>query len=143
MNSATIFMDGQPIGKGRPRFTRMGRVYTPEKTRKFEHKLAAIASNYMMLHQLEPTTEPCIMIIQAQFEIPKSWTKKKKLAAAMGDINPGKPDIDNIAKIVLDSFNGVVFEDDAQVVDLSVNKCYGLEPSLTTIVYWGEECLTT
>ena len=37
-------------------------------------------------------------------------------------IYPGKPDIDNIAKIVLDSFNGVVFEDDAQVYDLKVVK---------------------
>ena len=62
------------------------------------------------------------MVIKAQFEIPKSWTKAKKAAAAAYEILPGKPDIDNIAKIVLDSFNGVVFEDDAQVYDLKVVK---------------------
>ena len=135
MKSVTIFMDGQPIGKGRPRFTRIGRVYTPEKTRKFEHKLAAIASNYMMLHQLEPTDRPCSMVIEARFEIPKSWTKAKKAAAEANEIYPQKPDADNIAKIVLDSFNGVVFEDDAQVYDLRVAKTYG-DPCLVTEVTW-------
>ena len=64
------------------------------------------------------------MVIKAQFEIPKSWTKAKKAAAEADEIYPGKPDIDNIAKIVLDSFNGVVFEDDAQVYDLKVFKRY-------------------
>ena len=135
MTAAYIWLPGQPIGKGRPRFTRMGRVYTPEKTRKFEHRLAATASNYMMLHQLEPTSKICVVVIRAQFEIPKSWTKAKKAAAQVNEIYPGKPDIDNIAKIVLDSFNGVVFEDDAQVYDLRVIKTYG-DPCLVTEVTW-------
>ena len=135
MTAAYIWLPGQPIGKGRPRFTRMGRVYTPEKTRKFEHRLAATASNYMLLHQLEPTSKPCVVVIRAQFEIPKSWTKAKKAQADANEIYPGKPDIDNIAKIVLDSFNGVVFEDDAQVYDLRVVKTYG-DPCLVTEVTW-------
>jgi Holliday junction resolvase RusA-like endonuclease len=87
----------------------------------------------MMLRQLEPTTMPCHMVIKAQFEIPKSWTKTKKAAAAAYEILPGKPDIDNIAKIVMDSFSGVVFEDDAQVYDLKVVKTYG-DPCLLTEV---------
>ena len=28
-----VWMIGQPIGKGRPRFTRQGRAYTPAKTK--------------------------------------------------------------------------------------------------------------
>lgn len=136
MTSTYIWLPGQPIGKGRPRFTRMGRVYTPEKTRKFEHRLAAAASDYMALHNLEPTEKPCQMVIKAQFEIPKSWTKARKAAAAADIIYPGKPDIDNIAKIVLDSFNGVVFADDAQVYDLKVFKRYAEEPCLVTTVTW-------
>ncbi len=133
MTTTYIWLPGQPIGKGRPRFTRTGRVYTPEKTRRYEHRLAGTASNYMMLRQLEPTTMPCHMVIKAQFEIPKSWTKTKKAAAAAYEILPGKPDIDNIAKIVMDSFSGVVFEDDAQVYDLKVVKTYG-DPCLLTEV---------
>ena len=135
MTTTYIWLPGQPIGKGRPRFTRTGRVYTPEKTRRYEHRLAGTASNYMVLHQLEPTTMPCQMVIKAQFQIPKSWTKAKKLQAEQREIFPGKPDIDNVAKIVLDSFNGVVFEDDAQVYELRVLKGYG-DPCLSVAVAW-------
>jgi Holliday junction resolvase RusA-like endonuclease len=35
-----------------------------------------------------------------------------------------KPDIDKLARSVLDALSGVVFLDDAQVVDLSVSKLY-------------------
>ena len=90
----------------------------------------------MLLHQLDCTEKPCKVLIKAQFEIPKSWTKARKAAAAADIIYPGKPDIDNIAKIVLDSFNGVVFEDDAQVYDLKVFKRYAEEPCLITTVTW-------
>ena len=38
-----------------------------------------------------------------------------------------KPDADNIAKIVLDALNGVAYEDDSQVINLSVQKRYSEE----------------
>lgn len=36
--------------------------------------------------------------------------------------NLTKPDIDNVLKAVLDGLNGVAYEDDAQVVEVSVTK---------------------
>ena len=87
------------------------------------------------LRQLDPITVPCKVLIRAQFQIPKSWTKAKKLQAEQREIFPGKPDIDNVAKIVLDAFNGVVFEDDAQVYELRVLKGYG-DPCLSVAVAW-------
>lgn len=35
-----------------------------------------------------------------------------------------KPDIDNIIKIILDGLNGVMFDDDKQVVNVSATKVY-------------------
>ena len=35
-----------------------------------------------------------------------------------------KPDVDNIAKAVFDSLNGIAYKDDAQVVELSMSKYY-------------------
>lgn len=35
-----------------------------------------------------------------------------------------KPDCDNIAKTILDALNGLAYDDDAQVVYLSVYKLY-------------------
>ena len=34
-----------------------------------------------------------------------------------------RPDIDNIAKSILDSFNGVLWEDDSQVIYLEIEQC--------------------
>lgn len=64
------------------------------------------------------------MFVTAFYKIPKSWTKAKKQAAMDGDITPGKPDVDNIAKIVMDSLNKLAYLDDKQVNFLSVRKQY-------------------
>ena len=36
-----------------------------------------------------------------------------------------KPDVDNLAKAVLDALNGIIYRDDSQVNKLSVSKLYG------------------
>jgi Holliday junction resolvase RusA-like endonuclease len=134
-----VILSGQPIGKGRPRFTRQGRTYTPAKTKDYEQKLRQAAIEAMKDHDREPTEMPCRVVILAQFEIPKSWPKYKKNAALTGEGNykPGKPDIDNIAKAALDAMNGVVFKDDALVSKLEVEKRYG-QPLLIATVFFDE-----
>ena len=41
-----------------------------------------------------------------------------------GKITPGKPDVDNVAKIVMDSLNELAYLDDRQVNFLSIRKQY-------------------
>ena len=41
-----------------------------------------------------------------------------------------KPDVDNIAKSILDALNGFVFKDDNQVSKISVEKRYALEEKI-------------
>ena len=61
--------------------------------------------------------------IEVYYKIPKSYTKKRIQAIRDGLEMPlKKPDSDNIAKIVLDSLNKIAFNDDAQVVELTVIK---------------------
>ena len=51
-----------------------------------------------------------------------------------------KPDCDNIAKIILDSLNGIAFKDDNQVSKLEVNKVYGTEDKVEVeIIYLDKE----
>ena len=38
-----------------------------------------------------------------------------------------KPDIDNIAKIILDALNKLAFNDDNQIIKLSIEKVYSEE----------------
>jgi Holliday junction resolvase RusA-like endonuclease len=48
-------------------------------------------------------------------QIPKSWTKKKKVAK-QGKYCDNNADIDNYCKSILDALNGVYYKDDSQVV---------------------------
>ena len=67
---------------------------------------------------------PVTVVIEAVFSIPKSWTRAKKAEAAAGKLAPGKPDIDNILKVVLDGLNGIAYEDDKQVTIVQCKKFY-------------------
>lgn len=123
----TFEIKGVPKGKARPRFTKQGRAYTPKETRDYEREIADIAHNAAVVQNWRKADKstPLMVEIKAIFPIPASWSKKQKQAAMCGEIYPTvKPDCDNIAKVILDSLNGIVFDDDKQVVGLVVGKCY-------------------
>lgn len=115
------------IGKQRPRYSgKTGRMYTPTKTSTFEEKIKwAFKSKYNI--ETEPSDKPFKAKIIAVFEPPKSLSKKKKEELLFKVDYTKKPDADNIAKIILDSLNGLVYKDDSQVSALLVLKDYGIE----------------
>ena len=125
----SFWIPGQPIGKGRPRFAR-GRAYTPPITHRAEMKVAAIASGAMIEAGLKPFTAPVSCVIVARYRIPPSWTKAKQADAQAHKIVPGKPDLDNVLKLILDACNGVCFEDDAQVAWIEAIKTFSDEPGI-------------
>ena len=136
MNSITFIVYGDPIGKQRARTftTRKGivRTVTPDKTRNYEDKVAweykRQCPNVYFVGELE-------VIINAYFDIPKSWSKKKKKDAADGIIRPSvTPDCDNIAKSVLDSLNKVSYDDDKAIQDLHIHKHYSNEPRVEVTI---------
>jgi Holliday junction resolvase RusA-like endonuclease len=45
-----------------------------------------------------------------------------------------KPDLDNLAKSVLDGLNGVVYLDDSQLVSLHITKVYDHSPGVDIMV---------
>lgn len=124
----TFEIVGEPQGKGRPRFSTRGgfvKTYTPEKTASYENFVKVC---YLNKYKGQKLDGEIIAEIIAYFSIPKSFSKKKRVQAIEGKIRPTKkPDTDNIAKTILDSLNGIAFEDDKQVVALLVKKLYGEE----------------
>lgn len=114
------------IGKQRPRYiSRTHRMYTPTKTSTFEEKVKwAFKSKYNI--ETELSTKPFKAKIIAVFEPAKSLSKKKKEELLYSEYTK-KPDADNIAKIILDSLNGLAYKDDNQVAELLVLKQYGDE----------------
>lgn len=121
---------GQPVGKGRPRVTRSGHAYTPQKTRDAEAWIAQHAKQAM--GPARPLEGPVSSQLAFIVPVPASWSKRRREQAARQEVYPAKPDIDNLAKAVLDACNGIVYQDDTQVVILQAAKLYG-EPARTEV----------
>lgn len=113
------------MAKGRPRVTKRGITYTPEKTVFYEN---LVKTCYM--EQVNQRLNGALEAnVNAYFKIPKSASKKKGTDMSAGLIRPVKrPDLDNIVKAIFDSLNNIAFDDDSQVVELTVAKKYSDNP---------------
>ena len=138
MRKIEFFVPGAPIGKGRPRAARRGAgvvMFTPEKTAGYEALVAAAASNAMRAEAGPLFTGPLEAVLEMRIPIPASWSKAHKAAALAGiELPTSKPDIDNVAKAILDACNCVVFRDDAQVVMLVATKAFSDEPGVRVVI---------
>lgn len=127
--TVALTVPGQPQGKGRARFGN-GRTYTPAKTVAYEG-LIALAGQQAMEGR-EWIDGPIEVAVHAVFQMPKSWSKRRREAAVLApEWHTGKPDGDNILKAVGDGLNGIVWRDDAQIARCSISKAYGPTPGLT------------
>lgn len=123
-----IVLLGAPRGKERPRLTKAGHVYTPEKTRNYEGALKYAAQQAM--GERAPLDGPLELEMRVVVPIPVSWPKKRQAAARAGREWPTKkPDGDNFLKMK-DALNLVVWVDDSQIVRESVEKRYGDKPGM-------------
>jgi Holliday junction resolvase RusA-like endonuclease len=123
----TYMVEGNPVGKGRPKFARRGNfvsTYTPTKTRDYETVIKEAAQKAMGSSEVLET--PVTVAIYITVPIPQSYSKKRIEACLKGSERPiKKPDIDNIAKCFLDAMNEIVYKDDTQVLTLHITKVYG------------------
>lgn len=127
-------VDGDPIAKGRPRFTRNGRAYTPKATKEHEDKMREC---YLKAYpDAEPYAKdvPLKLIMTFEYAIPKSFSKKQRAEALVGVRRPAKkPDLDNLVKTI-DALNTIAFHDDSQFVDVKANKWYSEHPRTRIII---------
>lgn len=102
-------------GKPRPRFTRNGKVcaYTPHDYQLYERMLA---DEYVRQGGEMHGGFVAVTILYRK-PLPPS-----KPGRVMREWDGTKPDLDNVAKAVLDALNGVAFTDDSKVVKLDVRK---------------------
>jgi Holliday junction resolvase RusA-like endonuclease len=107
----TFFFPVEPVAKGRPRMTRTGHAYTPQKTRDAETALRDLAVKY----NCKPFENAICVVMTFYITKPKS-AKKRQMPTV-------KPDLDNLIKIK-DAFNGILWTDDALIVDLHACKTY-------------------
>lgn len=122
---------GEIVGKARPRMnTRTGKAYTPTKSKYYEYLVKKFFFEKYRDSQIS-SEEAIRLTINVYMEIPKSVSKTKKNKMLEDEIKPiKKPDIDNIAKAILDGLNKLAYHDDTQVVELIIRKYYAENPSV-------------
>jgi Holliday junction resolvase RusA-like endonuclease len=118
MKPISFFVSGKPVPQPRPRITVRGRhgvAYVPKG-----HPIHAWRAKVRerMLEMVDPEILPFGNVglhVTMIFHMVKPKSNKHRLPI-------GKPDIDNLAKAVLDAGNGVIWRDDSQVTDLCARK---------------------
>lgn len=114
MKFYSFVVKGRPVPKARPRVAR-GHAYTPQRTKDYE-EIVQIAYKNAGGTKFEGAV---VMRISAVYKAPKK--------SMLYHNRTKKPDLDNIAKAIMDGLNGIAYEDDSQVSFLQVEKFYGEE----------------
>lgn len=140
---------GDPRGEPRKRVrvvTGKGRPFAMHYPEKRAAEYRALVQEYAREAQqdagLQIIDGPTYVVIQAAWSLPKSkWKKRNQVQPSW---RTAKPDPDNVAKLVLDALNGVIWIDDACVSRLDVirlNSAQG-EPGYLRVTISGLVDLT-
>ena len=131
MSTLTFQVAGEPKGQPRPRaFARkMGNVHV---ARFYDSDVADVWKSAVMLaiieaaklHKWALTLGPVAVELRFAMPRPKSHFGAKGLKASAPVQHIGKPDVDNLAKLILDQItrSGCVWRDDSQVVSMRSDK---------------------
>ena len=129
MSAVSFTVAGQPVPQPRPRVSTAGgfaRAYVPKDhaVHAYREAIAEAARGA----GLTTTGEVLNVVIDAVFERPKSHMRKAGVKPDAPKLP--RPDVDNLAKAVLDALQDVM-GDDSLVGRLVVEKSYGTEARTT------------
>lgn len=127
-----IRIDTVPMGA--VRMTQRGK-WTSDSAKRYLDYKHTIAWQIRANYRDGPTD--CAVGVEITFHmpIPKSWSRKKQ-QEAIGKPHQVKPDIDNLVKGCFDAANGLIWKDDALVVDCKAKKIYSESPGIE--ISWKE-----
>jgi Holliday junction resolvase RusA-like endonuclease len=132
MHAVSFAVAGQPVPQPRPRVSTAGgfaRAFVPRQHPVHAYRKAIAAA--ARAAGLTKTGEVLNVVIDAVFERPKSHMRKAGVKSTAPRLP--RPDVDNIAKAVLDALQDVM-GDDSLVGRLVVEKSYGQEARTTVRV---------
>jgi Holliday junction resolvase RusA-like endonuclease len=107
-----LFFPIKPVPKQRPRMSRYGNVFTPQKTKLFERTIQVMARKQFRQFPLIGPLQ-----VAMTFFLPKPRTSRNEFPVVKGDI-------DNFFKSASDAMNGCVWVDDAQICGIFAKKIY-------------------
>lgn len=154
-----FFCPGEPRPEPRPRASRTGRIYVPSDAHDWKHAVRAAAVEAVLAKWARlqaPVSDRAFGVhLEFRFARPASHFGTGRNGASVRLSAPAakisRPDLDNLAKAVLDALGAwqglpsLLWADDSQVVVLTVQKAYcnaqeaaGCEITLT----WTNSCPT-
>lgn len=148
MKQIVLTIQGKPIAKARPRFFRRGKfvgTFNVQETEEGKFKWELLRQALPHRNSEAPLAikgVPVKLYLRFFMPIPESISKKKReLYVGCAVKHVKKPDLDNLVKFVKDCANGVLWDDDSQVVYLSASKVYHPNPATEIIMEWegGDE----
>lgn len=121
----TFTVPGKPVPKERPRHGK-GNTYTPKRTKDYENVVGFAAMAARAVAGRDVLKGPLYLFLL--FKMPKPKKPKYAYPASV-------PDKDNLEKIYSDAMNGIVYQDDAQIVAGTQWKIYSDEPGVEVAIW--------
>lgn len=132
----SLFVPGSPRSKGsfRPIKTPDGRVFMkqPAASKDWEGAVRDLASRRMPADAPGDLCTPARVRVDFFFLRPKKHFGTGRNAAKLKRSAPEyyhaqTPDVDKLARAILDALTGIVYDDDCRVAELIVRKVWGVE----------------
>lgn len=125
-----ILINGKPIAKRRPRFFRRGKGVGTYNSQETEEGLWMWKAKSQLTQIPVIPSGPVELMCEFSMPIPSGMCKKDRdLIENFKTVHHvKKPDLDNLIKFVKDCLNGLAWNDDSQVCEISARKYYGKKP---------------
>jgi len=121
-----IVVDGPPIAQGSKRIVQ-GLAIEANHARLRPWRAAVAAAAAEAMQGVEPLQTPVVLEIDFYFARPKAHYRAD--GQTLRDNAPTRkastPDLDKLVRAFCDGLTGIVFRDDAQIVELHAAKTYG------------------
>ena len=100
---------GHPVAQARPRIVRHGKYAGMANTPECDNYRAYFRSLASQYRPEKLIDRACRLVVRVFVLKPKSWAKNRVHAET-------KPDLDNFLKMVMDSLDGIIYDNDSRVV---------------------------
>lgn len=118
---------GQLVPKERPRASKTGKMYTPERTRKFEASVAAWGRDYFY----KPVAYP----VRVELTVYDKTEDAFLIEASMKGLTASEHgDLDNYEKAICDALNGIAWSDDKKIISKETRRLYAYDPGFAITV---------
>ena len=141
MNQAVrldFFVPGDPAPQGSKRYLGDGRmVESSKRVAPWRADIRSVAEAVMKPRHEALWAAPVYVQLDFYLSRPKSHYGTGRNAQKIKESAPkwpGRPDVDKLARAVLDALTGLVIADDSTVVELRASKSYGRRPGVAVLV---------